>query len=226
MRYNIFNQIHKALRALLYDTAAMIQQTDFADAAEAEQALTRLQQVIAAFEVHAFVEDNFILPAVQKPEPALKTLFNQEHDEDHALAQRLAIMIKAFSHTVSATEKTKAGMAIQIAFTEFVVFNLEHMAREEDVLNAALWRHYNDAQLMNLNKIIIGNVPPEALSLASRWMIKSLNNPEIITWLKQVRSTAPEPAFRGLFNMAASELAPARWQLIQEVLMEGVMVAG
>jgi hypothetical protein len=92
------------------------------------------------------------------------------------------------------------------------------------VLNAALWRHYDDDQLINLNKIIIGNVPPEALAFASLWMIKSLNNPEIITWLKQVRSTAPEPAFRGLFNIAANELAPERWQLIQEVLMEGVMV--
>jgi hypothetical protein len=226
MRYNIFNQIHKALRALLYDTATMVQQTDFADATETEQTLARLQQVLEAFEVHAFAEDHFILPAVQKPEPELKKLFTQEHEEDHALVQRLAILIKAFPHTVSAAEKTKAGISIHIAFTEFVVFNLEHMAREEEILNAALWRQYNDAQLMNLNKIIIGHVPPEALRLACRWMIKSLNNPEIITWLKQVRSTAPEPAFRELFNMAANELAPGRWQLIQEVLMEGVLVAG
>jgi hypothetical protein len=225
MRYNIFNHIHKALRALLYDTAALIQQTDFTDAAEAEQILARLQQVIGAFDGHAYHEDNYILPAVQKFEPLLKDVFEQEHEEDHALGQRLNILIKAWFHAVTLVEKMAAGLSIHMAFTEFLVFNLKHMAKEEDVLNAALWRNYDDAQLMNLNKIIVGSVPPEALAFASRWMIQSLNNPEIITWLKQVRSTAPEPAFRGLFNMAANELAPERWRLIQEVLMEGVMVA-
>jgi hypothetical protein len=35
-RYNVFNQIHKALRSLLYDTAVCIQKTDFSsDAASA-----------------------------------------------------------------------------------------------------------------------------------------------------------------------------------------------
>jgi hypothetical protein len=29
MRYNMFNQIHKALRVLLYDTGVLISQTDF-----------------------------------------------------------------------------------------------------------------------------------------------------------------------------------------------------
>jgi len=33
-RYNIFNQLHKGLEALLYDTAIMIQQTSFCQPAE------------------------------------------------------------------------------------------------------------------------------------------------------------------------------------------------
>ena len=38
-RFNIFNQIHKALRAMLYDTSLTLQQTYFGDAEEAETAL-------------------------------------------------------------------------------------------------------------------------------------------------------------------------------------------
>lgn len=225
MRYNIFNQIHKALRALLYDTALIIQQTDFVDAAEAGQTLAKLQQIIDLFDKHAYHEDNYVLPAVSAFEPKLKNAFEQEHKEDHALGQRLTGLMAAYQHAVSTEERTHVGRAIHTAYVEFMVFNLKHMAKEEDLLNNALWRQYDDAQIINLNNIIVSKIPQHELGFTSLWMIKSLNNPEIITWLKQVRSNAPEPAFRALFNMASTELAPARWSQIQEVLMEGVLVA-
>ena len=225
MRYNIFNQIHKALRALLYDTALGIQQTDFVDAAEAEQTLSKLQQLIALFDKHAYHEDNYVLPAIQQFEPSLKEAFEQEHVQDHALGQRLTRLMNAYEHAVSTAERTEVGLAIHAAYVDFMVFNLNHMAKEENLINAALWKHYTDAQIQNLNNIIVSNIPQEEAAFSSVWMIKSLNNQEIIGWLKQVRSNAPEPAFRALFNIASSELSAQRWGIIQEVLMEGVLVA-
>ena len=35
-RFNVFNQIHKGLRAMLYDTALTLQQTHFDDAGQAD----------------------------------------------------------------------------------------------------------------------------------------------------------------------------------------------
>ena len=35
-RYNIFNQVHKGLRALLYETIIKLQQTDFTDTEDAD----------------------------------------------------------------------------------------------------------------------------------------------------------------------------------------------
>jgi hypothetical protein len=225
MRYNIFNQIHKALRALLYDTALVIQQTDFVDTAEAEQTLAKLQQIIALFDKHAYHEDNFVLPAIHQFEPSLKEAFEQEHIQDHALGQRLTGLMNAWQHAVSTVERTQVGLAIHTAYVEFMVFNLTHMAKEEDIINAALWKHYSDAQIQSLNHIIVSKIPQEEMAFSSLWMIKSLNNQEIINWLKQVRSNAPEPVFRALFNIASDELSPQRWSYIQEVLMEGVLVA-
>jgi hypothetical protein len=225
MRYNIFNHIHKALRALLYDTAMVIQQTDFVDSAEAEQTFNKLQQIIALFDKHAYHEDNYVLPAIQQFEPSLKEAFEQEHVQDHALGQRLAGLMRVYEHAVSTSERTHVGQAIHTSYIEFMVFNLTHMAKEEDIINAALWKHYTDTQIQNLNNIIVSNIPQDELAFSSVWMIKSLNNQEIIGWLKQVRSNAPEPVFRALFNIASSELSPQRWADIQEVLMEGVLVA-
>ena len=70
-RFNIFNQIHKALRAMLYDTSLNLQQTYFADADEAGAAVEKVNQVIDIFEEHAASEDHFVFPAIDKYEPSL-----------------------------------------------------------------------------------------------------------------------------------------------------------
>jgi hypothetical protein len=68
-RYNIFNQIHKGLRALLYETIIKLQQTDFTDAEDADEAVQQVKIILDLFDEHAHTEDNFILPAIVEYEP-------------------------------------------------------------------------------------------------------------------------------------------------------------
>ena len=84
MRFNIFNQVHKALRALLYDTALTLQQTHFSNADEAEAAIAKVKAVLDVFDQHAEHEDNFVLPAIQQYEPSMVDAFEQEHVEARA----------------------------------------------------------------------------------------------------------------------------------------------
>jgi hypothetical protein len=48
---------------------------------------------------------------------------------------------------------------------------------------------------------------------------------EILYWLKGVKNTAPEPAFQALLSITQEELHPHRWNLVQESLTDGAMVA-
>lgn len=88
LRFNSFNMIHKALRAMLYDTALTLQQTDFTDAMEAETALSKVEDVIHQFEQHAHHEDTFMLPAIEKFAPQVVEDFEKEHVEDLELGNR------------------------------------------------------------------------------------------------------------------------------------------
>jgi hypothetical protein len=45
-----------------------------------------------------------------------------------------------------------------------------------------------------------------------------MNNGEIITWLNEVRSHAPEPAYKMLYLIAGNELPPVRWQKVKTAL--------
>lgn len=225
MRYNIFNQIHKALRTILFDTATLLQQTDFADAEESAASIQRLKDVIHYFEKHAYAEDHFVLPALEQYDASIVDLFEKEHIEDHELGEKLAAQLEQLERSLSIQSRIITGEAINITFIEFVVFNLRHMAKEEDILNKMLWKHYSDEELHAITQQIVAHNPPELMAVLAKWMMRSLNNAEITHWLKEVKENAPEPVFGQLVFAAEQELTNHRWLQVQESLTEGSMLA-
>ena len=72
---------------------------------------------------------------------------------------------------------------------------------------------------------LLAHIAPEEMALYNQWMLRGLNNREIITWLRAVKKTAVGTAFQVLLAGAERELSVLRWQKIQEVLSEGALVA-
>lgn len=225
MRFNIFNQIHKALRALLYDTALALQQTSFSNVEETETAIEKLRIVLDVFDKHAQHEDRFVLPAILHYEPSIADSFEQEHVEDHELAEKLRNLILLLEKQQDPKKKQETGHAILHAFVAFVSFNLEHMAREETVLNDRLWRYYSDTEIMALNQKIVSSIPAPEMQFTATWMMKGMNTSEITGWLKMVQKNAPEAVFTMLFAIAEKELPHSRFRRVLEDLTEGAMIA-
>jgi hypothetical protein len=224
-RYNIFNQVHKGLRALLYETIIKLQQADFTNAEDADEAVQQVKVILDLFDEHAHTEDTFILPAIVEYEPSVVDLFAQEHVKDLQLSNNLNGLLQAFSLTISPDAKREIGAAISNALFEFMLFNLEHMKKEEDVLNKLLWRYYTDDVLHGFTMKIIANVPADKMPLYNKWMMRGLSNTEIIQWLKEVKNNAPEFVFHSYVDLALTELPEHRWQIVQEQLTEGAMLA-
>ena len=224
-RYNIFNQIHKGLRVLLYDTAAMLGRTDFDDTVQYEAAAKRVREVMNMFDSHAHHEDTHVLPLIEEYEPAVVEAFEQEHITDHALGQKLGGSIMALDQAVDSSARYQLGVSLTRSFVEFMIFNLQHMQKEETVLNSILWRYYSDEELLDTNKKIVGSIPPHEANFASGWMMKGLSDTEITIWLRAVERSAPAPVFRSLIDIAERELEHARFRKILESLSEGAMIA-
>lgn len=210
---------------MLYDTSLSLQQTCFEDADEAEVAFEKVGVVVDIFAAHAANEDNFVFPAIQRYEPSLIDVFEQEHEKDHTLCENLRGLMTVYRHAIKAGVKIETGQAINRAFTSFMIFNLEHMAKEELVLNKILWRYYTDADLAAINRQIVDTIPSAKMDINNVWMMRGLSNTEICGWLKGVEKNAPQPAFEQLFGMAERELPVNRFRKIQEGLAEGMMIA-
>jgi hypothetical protein len=224
-RYNIFNQVHKGLRTALYETAASLQQTDFLNRQDAAATFEKIEEVIELFHHHAHTEDHIVLPTLLQYEPSVVLAFEDEHVKDHALAQRLKELMFVYNHSLEDETRIQTGMILNIAFVEMVVYNLQHMAREEDIVNRLLWRYYTDIELKQLTQKIVSQVSPIIMAKNTRWMMRALNNQELITWLREVRDHAPGFVFESLMTAAENELVSDRWIEVKgEVINQAVAV--
>jgi len=224
-RYNIFYQVHKGLRALLFETAIFLQQADFTRDEQIEEVKERMNELIHLFDGHAHTEDHFILPAIEAYEPSVVDAFEGEHKEDIQLARRLKDVLQGLLDADNDYDRIEFGKSINLLFVEFVTFNLVHMAKEESLLNKFLWRYYGDDELKQITKDIIAKHKAEDITKFNKWMLRGLNNNEIITWLSNVKDNAPCFVFQDLMQQASEEITRERWILIQEHLTEGVQLA-
>jgi hypothetical protein len=224
-RYNIFNLIHKGLRASLHHTSLQLQQTDFTSGQETDEALNRVREIVMLFEEHAHKEDSFILPAISQYEPSVTAGFEEEHIKDEELGRQLQICIIVIEKAESPMEKLAAGKDLITSFEAFAIFNLQHMAREESLLNKILWRYYNDDEIRNINSGIVRNVAPWIQDFYATWILRGINNGEASTWMKEIKKDMPPVVFKTILQKAEMEIPQPRLIKIKQTLAEAVMAA-
>jgi len=224
-RYNSFNIIHKGLRAALYQTALQLQQTDFTEADQTEEALNKVKEVVLLFEGHAHKEDHFVLPMINEYEPSVVATFNAEHEEDEQLGIELNNAVEKLAAIAGSAEKIVRGRELTESFIRFMVFNLEHMAKEEDIINKILWRYYSDEEIKAVVSQISQSTPPWLHDFYTKWMLRGINNSEATVWIKAIETGAPPVVFQTLLQKAEQELPKKRFQKIWQSLNELEKVA-
>jgi hypothetical protein len=224
-RFDIFNGVHKALRAMLYDAALSLQQTDFSRIHEKEAVMQKILKVIQLFDTHAQQEDDYVLNAIAVYEPTVVDVFKLEHVQD--LKNYIAINKAAneMKHVATKAEAVVKGKALSKAFVTFMTYNLNRMNKEEEVLNHLLWRYYSDEELKALENEIINAVTVDKESFLQKWMMRGMNNTEITAWLKEAEQEPTGQQFQNLFAIAENELSKKRFLQLVEALTEGVMMA-
>ena len=224
-RYNIFLLIHKGLRAALYQTALQLQQTDFTSDNETEEALNKVREIVMLFEGHAEKEDHFILPAISSYEPSVVASFETEHVKDEALGKQLEVCISRVENADALLEKLIAGRELLDSFVSFTVFNLQHMAKEEDIINRILWRYYSDDEIRSISRELTKTIDPWMQDFYASWMLRGINNSEAATWMKAIERGMPSVVFQTMLQKAEQELPAARFRKVTEALSEGLQVA-
>ncbi len=220
LRFNTFGQIHKGLRALLYDTAILIQHANFTREDDIRRVVERVALVDRLFESHAHIEDSQIFPMIEAQAPEVVADFEAQHVEDHRLSEALKNQLQKFVETNSPEQNLAYGQELMQQFNAFLAFNVEHMRKEETIVNELLWKQYSDAELLGKVEAISSSIPPEKNVHYVEWMLRGMATHEIIGWFAAIRQHAPAPVYGMLTGLAEQVLPAERWSAIREGLTE------
>ena len=214
-RFDLFTSIHKALRAMIYDTGSALQTADFADEAGARRAFAAVQPALGQMQHHHDLEEEYVFPKVRPFEEEMIDDLQAQHDQVERL---LGVAAVAADETDSADAAARVGAGVDLnrRYNELTALFLEHLAHEEATLLPATWRHFDDAQLVAIQGAIMAAQRPEDLMQTLQWMFKGLNRMELVEILGAAKATMPPPALDAVRQLGAANMEPAAWAVVRE----------
>jgi len=224
-RHDIFESIHKGLKALLYDTALILQHTDFSAEEPFEKITVSITETVHLFEEHLKSEAKFILPLILDFEPGIADQFLKDQQQAYRLSTQLKDTLNNFLSGQVLKTGVDAGKLLATAYMEFMLFQIGLMAKEEDTLNKILWRYFSDKHIIQLQKEILHDSCLPLSQKLTLWMMRGINDTEAVFWLKTVERCSSESEFKALFETAEKELPQDRFRKLLSALTEGVMLA-
>ena len=214
-RYNIFRRTHKGLRSMLFDAGAKIQQTDFSKSKQANAAIEAIKQSTRSFLYHLSKEDKVIYHSVVLYAPYIVAMIEQTNLKDQALAESIDKIIDQQSEQDTKREMIAFGHQLQAVFFEFTAAVLQHMSKEETVINEILWSNYSDTQLVGMEVEIMKQATSSDCTWYTGKILKGLSNREILMWVDIIKEHASPFMLKKLISTARIVLPIDRWQMIR-----------
>lgn len=224
-QYNIFRQVHRIGRVMLYETAISLQLTHFRSQAEAESIAGKVNAIVLLTEDYLAKEEAFLLPAIAEYEPSVADMFRQELKACTAMLEALSLTAE---ETISATgyeQRTEAGLRLEIIYTQFLRTQLRLMASKEKTLNPILTRYYPAEFLRTIQEELIQHDDCQASLIQVAWIIKTLEEKELVAWLKAVEKKASSQCMQLVLSAAEEQMDAHRFDRLSGALTEGALVA-
>ena len=192
-KIDLFTLIHKAIRALIYDTGNKLQTTDFNNHLQAIEMLNKLDSMLELLEEHAMHEDQSIFPPIESMAPGISKELSEQHEKGEQKLHLLRAKIKQMRNSGAAL--LDHGSQLQILFTDFVSFYLWHMNREEETILPASQELLSTKDLLEIRSKIQLNMTPDRYAQWMHLMLPALNATELETLYHQIKIGAPRSVF-------------------------------
>ena len=216
-RPDLFTQIHKGIRSMLYDASARLQAADFTDRAASTALLDCLDRTLSLLHEHGVHEDTHFFPPLQPSDREVVHLMTDEHQE---IGRKMASVRAAMASVLPLAGTDAAlepGARLNRTFNHFTAYYLRHMNHEEETALPAMWRTFSDDQLLAMRTTVLTSIEPGRYAEWLRWTLPSLNDPELIGMFRGLKDGSPPEVVRNVAGIAEKVLPPDRWSAIKRV---------
>ena len=209
-RFDLFTNVHKAIRALLFETTIRVGRTAFADAAEAAATAASLRVLFVHLEEHAAQADAVLMPELQRLAPELFAELQDEHTRTAGMQAELAALLDRLDGA-TADERLALGQRLHHRLHRLVAAHLAHLEREEVEAHRVLWAHCTDAELQTLHARIIARNAPARVAHWLALILPAIARPERARLLRELQHSMPAAVFASVTAPARAALGEGAW---------------
>ena len=217
-RFVIYQNIHKAVRHFMYSTALELGSADFRDQKSRRESLDQLRETITKLQEHAEHEETFLHPPLESRVPGITKPFQENHEDDERLFDRMRELGSQIEAVGDNDQRVDLGNQLYGIFNTYIGDYLGHLDREEAELEQALWDHFTDQELADIDHKIVGSFSPERMAVWMTVMCNSWNASELIAILAGMKQSAPPEAFAGMLKMVEQVTPAATWETLRKAL--------
>jgi len=206
-RPSFYRDVHKGIRALLFDLVRKSGQLDFADTPAVSRYRGELKAGIDFLMAHAEHENAFVGPLLFQHAPELYLRIAGIHDEqEKELPELLAMIDRGAGH----------NFVLELARISGEL--LVHMTEEEEILMPTLWAAMTDEEIIAVHDALVASIPPDEMAYALSWMIPAMSAPDRAELLGGIRASAPPEVFGFVRGLAKSVLSAEEDAKLEERL--------
>ena len=219
-RYNIFNKCHKGLRCLVLEAWAKTNKCDFMSTSEVNDCIVTLLKAIRYYIYHIRRGNMIIHSAINPVAPYIVTLLEKINAKGIEVASSIEYKIYQFNTESQGKGIIDFGIELQSSIFSFTSIVVQHIKKEETVLNELLWQNFTDCELFELEVKIMSNFVPEEKEWFNNQVMKCLDDNEIAKWIDHVLSFGNAYDADLLMESTRSALSESRWQIISRNIMQ------
>lgn len=226
-RFNMYQPIHKGLRAFMTDTLIRVGSVDPTDGIECGEVATQLRSLLHVCGEHLVHENRFLHAAMEQRAPGSAARIAAEHVEHEAqIASLLGMLEDAMTPLKSMGRQPQMWLALYQALSLFVAENFEHMLVEEREHNAVLWACFTDEELLEIHDALLASIQPDEMAVVYRWIVPQLSHPERVGMLQGMRQGMPAEVFDNQVDQLRPLLNARAWHKLQAALKRSAVYHG
>lgn len=206
-RVDLYATVHKGVRKALFEAVVRLGSADLQDAASARSATGAVLDVLRMLDVHTRVENAVIQPRLEALAPFVARMLAGDHQgHEREMSELRALCERVIA--AAPAERPAIGRDLYRRLALFAADQLQHMAREEEQGNRALWACLSDEALLEIQARIVGSFTPDQLLDQAALVTPALDPEERQRLLGGISRRAPPQVVDRLLERLRALLGP------------------
>ncbi len=204
--FDLYGDIHRALRVAMTDLLAGMGRTDPADARAVLARLDELEGMLDAMASHIAHEATFLHVALERRLAGGAIRLDIEHAE-HARAMEELKELAEGVRGADSPRRPASYRALYLRYAAFVGESLVHMSDEELTTQALFDDLFTAAELHALHAALLASIPPPEMMRTLQIMIPAIDVASRTRLLAGAKAAMPPEAFAAFLPVACAALS-------------------